>query len=66
MEYDFFDTIMVLDGGKFQFFGTAVFDDLLKINLAGGLVIRGGGEMLVNNLELTGMYHKVFSVVVLC
>ena len=53
--YDFFNTISILDGGVFKFFGTANDGDLLKIKMAGSLMIRGGGEMLVNNLELYGM-----------
>ena len=54
--YDFLNTISVLDGGVFQFYGTAADSDLLNIHLNGSLMIRGGGEMIVNNLELYGMY----------
>ena len=58
--YDFFNTISILDGGVFEFFGTAADGDLLNIQLNGSLMIRGGGEMIVNNLELYGIYTISF------
>ena len=54
--YDFFNTISILDGGIFEFHGTAADGDRIKIDMEGDLVIRGGGEMIVNNLELSGEY----------
>ena len=53
--YDFFNTIHILDGGLFQFFGTAADEDKLTIQMEGDLHIRGGGEMIVNNLDIYGM-----------
>ena len=58
--YDFLNTISVLDGGVFQFYGTAADGDLLNIVMNGSLMIRGGGEMIVNNLELYGMQFYIF------
>ena len=52
--YDFLNTISILDGGLFEFHGTAADGDLLNIHMNGSLMIRGGGEMIVNNLELYG------------
>ena len=48
------NTISILDGGLFAYHGTAENDDVLTVNLAGDLVIRGGGEMWANRLRLTG------------
>ena len=56
--YDFLNTISILDGGLFEFHGTAADSDLLNIHMNGSLMIRGGGEMIVNNLELYGRYFE--------
>ena len=58
--YDFFNTISILDGGLFKFFGTAANDDRLVIEMDGDLMIRGGGEMIANNLEVYGRYYCHF------
>ena len=54
--YDIFNTISILDGGIFKFFGTAEDGDSLVMKMDGALMIRGGGEMIVNNLELSGSF----------
>ena len=65
--YDFLNTISILDGGLFEFHGTAADGDLLNIHMNGSLMIRGGGEMIVNNLELYGEYmYFVYIVAVVC
>ena len=53
IEYNL-DTISVLDGGEFSYFGSAVEDDTLRVTLGGDLIVRGGGVMTVNNMELHG------------
>ena len=58
--YDFFNTISILDGELFKFFGTAANDDRLVIEMDGDLMIRGGGEMIANNLEVYGRYYCHF------
>lgn len=50
------NTISVLDGGVFSYFGEAETNDELIVNLEGALIIRGGGEMNVNKMELTGEF----------
>ena len=52
--YKNFNTIMVMDGGEFEFFGTAEHGDLLGLELEGDLVVQGGGKMKANQLEVTG------------
>lgn len=48
------NTISILDGGVFTYYGTAEDEDVLEVNLAGDLMIRGGGEMYVNKMILDG------------
>ena len=48
------NTISILDGGSFSYHGTAENDDVLTVNLAGDLMIRGGGEMTVNKMVMNG------------
>ncbi|KAL4226615.1 hypothetical protein ACF0H5_014598 [Mactra antiquata] len=55
------NTISVLDGGLFAYYGTAENDDILEINLAGDLMIRGGGEMNVNKVNLNAINITVES-----
>ena len=50
------NTISVLDGGLFQYYGYAEADDVLTVNLTGDLMIRGGGEMYVNKMKLNGKF----------
>lgn len=52
------NTISVLDGGVFSYFGEAETDDELIVNLEGALIIRGGGEMNVNKMDLTGEFYS--------
>ena len=49
------NTISILDGGVFHYFGSAEAGDVLTVNLDGDLMIRGGGEMKANKLVLKGM-----------
>lgn len=49
------NTISILDGGEFIYYGTAEAADVLEINLNGDLMIRGGGVMKANKLKLKGI-----------
>lgn len=48
------NTISILDGGTFFYYGYAEADDELTVTLAGDLMIRGGGAMYVNKMKLSG------------
>lgn len=49
------DSIAILDGGLFEYFGEAVNDNKLDITLNGSLSINGGGEFRANNMYLEGI-----------
>ena len=49
------DSITILDGGVFEFFGEPDNDNKLDIKLNGSLTINGGGEFRTNNMYLEGM-----------
>jgi hypothetical protein len=50
------NSITVLDGGLFQYYGEAVNDNKLDIKLNGSLIINGGGEFRTNNMYLEGNF----------
>lgn len=54
------NTISILDGGSFYYYGKAEESDVLTVNLTGDLMIRGGGEMYVNKMNLNGVYNSQF------
>lgn len=54
------NTISVLDGGSFYYYGEAEADDVFTVNLTGDLMIRGGGEMHVNKMKLNGELISTF------
>ncbi|WAR26294.1 hypothetical protein MAR_011998 [Mya arenaria] len=55
------NTISILDGGSFTYHGTAENNDVLTVNLAGDLMIRGGGVMTVNKMILNAINITVES-----
>ena len=48
------NSIIILDGGRFEFTGTTEDRDKLDIVLGGGLVVQGGGVMSGNYLNISG------------
>ena len=59
------NTLSILDGGVFYYHGSLDNSDVFELNLEGDLLIRGGGEMFVNNLKLEGkvsVYVRILNI----
>lgn len=60
-----FNSLSILDGGRFEFNGSAEENDNINIVLDGELAIQGGGIMSGNKMNITGELMK-YSKPLLC
>lgn len=60
-----FNSLSILDGGRFEFNGSAEENDDINIVLDGELAIQGGGIMSGNKMNITGELMK-YSKPLLC
>ena len=50
-----FEKVSIFDGGVIKYMGSAEAGDVLTMNVTSTLAVKGGGELHVNNLLLSGI-----------